>query len=238
MRVLIIDDEEDSQKLLTAFFQSEGFAVALARTSKEGLYNLKSFDPDLVVLDVRLPEMSGEEVCQRIRATSDVPIMMISAYARDNDDIIRGLNSGADDYLPKPLDYDLLKARVDALLRRSTKLEWRDDHPAYVDTHLVIDLNREQVRVGGQPTKLSPLEFRLLVLLVRNISQAVPSLEIVERLWPTAPPDEYIGYVHTYVKRLRDIIEPNPKKPVYIITEHGLGYRFVPQSLPVGEGSE
>lgn len=229
MKVLIIDDEEDSLYLLASFFESEGYEVQEASTSREGLKMLQQSEPDLVILDVRLPHLSGREVCQLIRTFSDVPIVMVSAYDRSNEDIIRGLNVGADDYLPKPIDFDLLKARVTSLLRRSTRTTWRESRPAYIDPFLIVDLYRQQVQIEGQPVSLSPLEYRLLALLVRNANQTVPSLEIVETLWPRADPDEYTGYVHTYVKRLRKIIEPDQQNPRYIITDHGLGYHFESQ---------
>jgi DNA-binding response OmpR family regulator len=150
--------------------------------------------------------------------------------ARDDADIIRGLSIGADDYMTKPLYLRMLDARLKALLRRSHSVTWREARQAYIDNRLVIDLHREQVLVNGKAVSLTALEYGLLALLVRNAGQVIPTIAIVEELWSEAVIDDYGRYVRIYVKRLREIIEPNPGSPRYIMNEHGVGYRFVPQT--------
>ncbi len=195
----------------------------------EALESLRHFAPDLVLLDVRLPSLDGWQVLRQLRAFSDVPVMMITAVAREDEDIVHGLDLGADDYLTKPFSLKVLRARVQALLRRSA---WRDSdwvRSTYVDHHLMIDLRRDVVTVGGERVSMSSLEYRLLRLLVANANQAIPTLEIIEKLWAEEADETYMPYVRIYISRLREIIEPDSRNPQYIVTEHGFGYRFVGQ---------
>ena len=229
MRILIIDDNVEACDTMSVFLNAEGFQVSVAHTGADGLQTMRRVKPDLVILDILLPGMDGREVGQRIRSASDVPILMMSAFAQQAEDVVQGLALGGDDYIFKPIDFDILKARVLALLRRSTGLNGHSRRRAYVDSYLVVDLDNEQVSVQGQHVSLSPLEYHLLEVLVINAGQAVPALEIIEELWPGADGDEHAGSLHTYVSRLRKIVEPNPQNPQYIVTEHGFGYRFIPQ---------
>jgi DNA-binding response OmpR family regulator len=229
MRIVLVDDDADTHEVLTTYLESEGFDVLSAYTGPEGIYLVREHDPDLVILDIELPYMDGWDVCQRIRSFSGVPILMITAVAREDTDIVRGLDIGADDYLLKPIRLEVLKARVRALLRRSTNFDRLDKRRSYVDTRLVVDLDREQVQVEGQRISLSFLEYRLLRILVINIDRAVPMLEIVGELWSENVDDGYARYVRIYIQRLRSLIEPDPHNPRYIVTEHGFGYRFSSQ---------
>ncbi len=226
MRILVIDDDPDTCHLVDVVLGAEGHEVRSATSGEEGLQFLGRAHPDLVILDVMLPHLYGWEVCRHIRTFSDIPVVMISAFARTADDMVHGLECGADDYLPKPLDFNLLRAKVRVLLRRNAQGERRGEHPAYVDAHLTVDLQHQQVYVQGNPVHLSPLEWQLLEILVRNINQAVPAIEIVEELWPGADVDARVSHVYVYVERLRRVIEPDPQNPRYVVTEHGLGYRF------------
>ena len=230
MRIVLIDNDPDTHGFVTPYLARHGLDVLSAYTGPEGLKLVQNRDPDAVILDVELPYLDGWEVCRRIRVFSSVPIMMISAVARDDADIIRGLSIGADDYMTKPLYLRMLDARLKALLRRSHSVTWREARQAYIDNRLVIDLHREQVLVNGKAVSLTALEYGLLALLVRNAGQVIPTIAIVEELWSEAVIDDYGRYVRIYVKRLREIIEPNPGAPRYILNEHGVGYRFVPQA--------
>lgn len=229
MHILIIDDDEESCDLLETFFINEGFVVHYTLAGPGGLQLVSQLKPDLVILDVRMPEMDGREVCQRIRAFSDVPILMISAFAIQVGEMVQGLNCGADDYLAKPLDFDLLIAKVAALLRRSGMVNWQQGHPVYVDPYLMVDLRHQRVCVQGQVVSMSPLEYRLLGLLLYNINRTVPAIDIMEHLWPGRA-GESTDSLRTHIKRLREIIELEPNNPRYILTEHGIGYRFVTQN--------
>ncbi len=235
MHILVIDDDEDTCHLLDTVLGAGGYEVRAANTGEEGLHMLQRCDPDLVMLDVMLPDTDGWRLCRLIRTFSSVPIFMISAFARTVDDMARGLDSGADDYLAKPLDFDLLKAHVRALLRRSAQVGWRSEHLAYLDSHLTVDLRHQQVYVRGNLVILSLLEWQLLELLVCNINQTVPTLEIAEELWPGMADESSMGYVRTYIKRLRQAIEPDSRRPQYLLTERGLGYRFASPEVPYTE---
>ena len=230
MRIVLIDDDPDTHAFLVPFLKTQGFDTYSAYSGEEGLGLVQQFDPDLIMLDVQLPGLNGWEVCQRIRDHSNLPILMMSSVAQDDEDIIRGLSFGADDYLLKPIRLNLLGARLQALLRRSMETTWRSNKRSYLDSHLMISLHREQVSVEGKSVSLSSLEYLLLAILVRNKGFVVSTLDIVDELWAESIDDEYARYVRVYIKRLRDIIEPDPRKPKYIINEHGLGYKFVPQT--------
>lgn len=229
MRIILIDDDTDTHDFLVPYLEAEGFNVHSAYTGYTGLQLVKRNDPDLVILDVRLPQTDGWVICQRIRSFSSVPILMISAIAQRDEDIVYGLNIGADDYLTKPIRPRVLGARVSALLRRNSYVNRRNHRHAYIDYHLMIDLDRQQLRVQGERLSLSALEYRLLELLVRNADYPVPTLEIIEELWSETVGDDYARYVRIYIKRLREMIEPDPRNPRYIVTEHGFGYSFSPQ---------
>ncbi len=228
--ILIIDDDPDTHDFLTPCLEAEGFDVHSAHSGTAGLEMLHQHDLDLVLVDIRLPQIDGWEVCRRIRAFSSIPMVIISAVAQDDDDVVRGLSIGADDYLTKPLRPNVLTARVRALLRRSADVRWRDERKVYVDPHLTVDLHRSQVHVEGQRAALTRLEYLLLETLVVHAGQIVPLLDIVEELWSDEIDIEYARYVRIYIKRLRSIIEPNPSDPKYIITHRGLGYSFQPQA--------
>jgi len=227
MRVVIIDDDTDTHDFLIPYLKSEGFDTYSAFSGKTGLEAVQSEDPDLIVLDVQLPQVDGWDVCRSIRSFSGVPILMISAIAQEDDDVVRGLSLGADDYLLKPIRLNVFGARLRALLRRSANPSWQVNKLAYIDHHLIIDLYRRHVVVQGSRLLLSNLEFRLLEILVANRNHTVPTLEIVEELWSDQTTPDYMHYVRIYIKRLREALEADPRHPQYIITEHGLGYQFV-----------
>lgn len=229
VRIVLVDDDQDTQDILVPYLTGEGFRVYGVDDGQEALESLRHFAPDLVILDVRLPSLNGWQVLRQLRSFSDVPVMMITAAAREDDDVVHGLDLGADDYLVKPFPLKVLRARVQALLRRSAWQETDWTRSTYVDHHLMIDLRREVVTVGGARVAMSSLEYRLLRLLVANVNQAVPTLEIIESLWANEADESYMSYVRIYISRLREIIEPDSRQPQYIVTEHGFGYRFVGQ---------
>ena len=229
MDIILIDDEPDTHQVLGLYLESHGFKVHSAYSGADGLTLMNQHHPDLVILDVLLPQLPGWEVCERIRAFSDVPIMMISALADQEEDVIHGLDVGADDYLSKPLRLGVLRARINALLRRSALPPRRQRRRSYVDAHLMINLDREEVYVCGERVQPSALEYRLLSALVESAGYAVPTAELVEELWSETMYEDYARYVRIYVGRLREIIEPDPRNPRYIVTEYGFGYRFVPR---------
>lgn len=229
MRIVLIDDDLDTHDYITLYLKSEGFEIYSAYTASEGLELTQQKDPDLVILDILMPQMNGWDTCRRIRTFSNVPVLMISAVACNETDIVHGLSIGADEYLTKPLKPLILQARINALLRRSNNATWRHSRQRYVDSHLAADLYRKEVFVRGERVSLSFLEYRLLELLIINAGIAVPTAEIIEELWSEDANNSHDRYVRIYIGRLRKLIEPEPHEPRYIVTEHGFGYRFNPQ---------
>lgn len=230
MLALLIDDDVDTHDIVVPYLITCGFDTHSAYTGNYGLEFARQHSPDLILLDIQLPELDGWEICKRIRSFSAVPVLIISAIALEDEDIIHGLKIGADDYLIKPLHLGVLQARINAVLRRTTRTERHQDNQVYVDQYLMADLRRRQINVRGQRIVLSPLEYRLLELLIRNIDRTVPMDSIIEELWlDPVSNDDYARYVRIYIKRLRDAIEPDPGRPRYITTDHRIGYRFTSQ---------
>lgn len=231
MRIVVIDDDVDYQEILSTQLEAEGFKVFCAQTGLEGLNLTRQCDPDLIILDVSMPYLNGWETCETLRSFSKVPVMMVSAVAKEEADEIRALRLGADSYLTKPIGYTLLKAHINALLRRSSEVKWQQHRLTYIDEYLQIDLYRQEVTVNLNYVSLSDLEFRLLELLVSHANEIVTSLEIMEALWGENGHQNknHLDYVRIYIGRLRRHIEPDPTNPAYIINIHGMGYRFTSQ---------
>ena len=227
-RVLIVDDEAAIRDALGRKLQREGFNVTLAGNGLEGLGAFHTEHPDLVVLDIVMPEMSGLVVCQRIREVAETPIMMLSAQAITEEDIIEGLNAGADEYLVKPIRLNEFVARVQALLRRA-QMASLEAETGYNDGYLSVDLQRRHVHVDGQKVHLTPTEFKLLVVLMENAGRVVPQRDLLEQVWGPEYIDD-VYYPRVYISQLRRKIEPDPSNPIYILTEHRVGYRFEKQS--------
>lgn len=228
MKVLIVDDEQAIRDALGRKLQREGFTVFTAANGLEGLRLFHGEHPDLVVLDIVMPQMDGLTVVRRIREVAETPIMVLSAKAVTEDDIVEGLTAGADEYLVKPVRLNEFAARIRALLRRSQMISSETDH-GYEDGYLSVDLHRRQVRVNGEKKHLTPTEFKLLVVLMENAGRVVPQRELLEQVWGREYIDD-IYYPRVYVSQLRRKIEPDPGNPIYILTEHRVGYRFERQS--------
>lgn len=228
MKILIVDDEQPIREALGRKLQRENMVVLLAANGLEGLRLFHSERPDLVILDIVMPEMDGLTVVRRIREVSDTPIMVLSAKAVTEDDVVEGLSAGADEYLVKPIRLNEFTARVRALLRRSQMMS-PDSEGGYEDGYLSVDLHRRQVRVNGDKKHLTPTEFKLLVVLIENSGRVVPQRELLEQVWGKEYVDD-IYYPRVYVSQLRRKIEPDPANPIYILTEHRVGYRFEKQA--------
>ena len=228
MKVLIVDDEQPIREALGRRLQREDMGIVLAANGLEGLRLFHAEHPDLVVLDIVMPEMDGLTVVRRIREVAETPIMVLSAKAITEEDIVEGLAAGADEYLVKPIRLNEFVARVRALLRRSQMTTTESDL-GYEDGYLSVDLHRRQVRVNGDKRHLTPTEFKLLVVLIENAGRVVPQRELLEHVWGKEYIDD-IYYPRVYVSQLRRKIEPDPTNPIYILTEHRVGYRFEKQS--------
>ena len=222
--VLVVEDEESFVEALTVGLKREGFRVEVARDGVEALERFDAVHPDLVLLDVMLPMVSGIEVCRQIRTHSRVPIIMVSARTSEID-IVVGLDVGADDYVSKPYRMRELVARIRASLRR---LPVRDEAtaPTVVEVgHVRLDAERHEVFVRNNPVRLPLKEFELLEALLDNAGRVLTRDALIDRVWGSS----YVGDTKTldvHIKRLRAKIEADPKSPVSIVTIRGLGYKF------------
>lgn len=224
-KVLIIDDDHVLVDLVRNALRAERYAVYAARDGQDGLRVMYEQRPDLVILDINMPTMDGWTTCQRIREVSSVPIVMLTA--RDEpEEIIKGLDLGADDYIVKPFDINVLKARVRANLRRAATAEvLRRPDVTYADDYLTVNLDERRVTIEGKPVRLTPTEFNLLAHLVDSAPRVVPYRDLLEQVWGFEYIDD-IDYLRVYVWHLRRKLEPDSKNPTYIVNELGVGYRF------------
>jgi two-component system, OmpR family, KDP operon response regulator KdpE len=232
-RVLIIEDDKELSRLLQLDLKRFGYEALTASNGLEGLRLFHELRPDLVVLDVALPLMDGMTVCERIRALSDVPILMMTASAITEEEIAEGLNIGADEFMLKPLRNIEFHARVKALLRRAG-LNESDANQAqqpmwYQDEYLSVDLKARRVTVNGAEIRLTPTEFKLLATFIRNPDGVLTFQQLLEQVWGFEYTREH-HYPRIYVSHLRRKIEPDIKNPTYIQNEYGVGYRFIGRS--------
>jgi DNA-binding response OmpR family regulator len=227
MKVLIVDEEPDVVKLVTMSFrvQQPEWEVIGAQDGPEALALIEGERPDVVLLDIGLPEMSGFAVLKAIRVFSDVPVIMLTV--RDDElSKVQGLELGADDYVTKPFSHLELLARVRAVLRRAQALPLAHEQP-FVSGDIHVDFARRQVMVRGQPLALTGTEYRLLYHLVRSAGRVMTHEALLARVWGREYTDE-ISYLKSYINRLRNKLEQDPRHPEYILTEYGVGYWFCP----------
>ncbi|MFC1994926.1 response regulator transcription factor [Chloroflexota bacterium] len=226
-KVLVVDDNATLVRLVDQVLTQKGYEVFKANNGQEALRLLFDQRPDLVLLDVVMPEMDGWQTCSRIRDVSDVPIIILTGERIGEDDIVRGLDYGADEYLLKPVGNKELVARVRAALRRAeaaSSLEKRKEL-VFSDGFLTVDISERKVTVNGERVKLTPREFRLLALLVENAGRILTHRQILEKVWGWEYIDD-VDYVRIYISHLRQKIEPEPAQPKYVLTESGVGYYF------------
>jgi DNA-binding response OmpR family regulator len=223
--ILLVDDEDSIQKLLAYPLEREGYRVLQARDGEEALERFASERVDLVVLDIMLPKLDGLEVCKRLRAQSEVPIIMLTA--RDDElDKVLGLELGADDYITKPFSIREFRSRVRALLRRaSVSRQVKEDGELITAEGLTIDLARRQVEVGGERVQLTYVEFELLRILASHPGRVYSRRMLLEALWGGADYREP-RTIDVHVRHLREKLERDPGAPEYILTVRGVGYRF------------
>lgn len=224
-RVLVVDDEPRMTRFIRLNLEHDGFLVSEAASGTEALEELRDQLPDLVLLDVLMPDIDGFETLSLIREISNVPVIMLTARG-DEDDRVRGLELGADDYITKPFSPRELVSRVRAVLRRTETPSPATHAPIEVDDRLKIDFGRREVWVEGKLVKLRPTEFKLLYHLVQNAGWVVPHDQLLAKVWGYEYRDE-THYLRLYVNYLRQKLEKDPSDPQYILTERGVGYRFV-----------
>lgn len=224
-RILVVDDEERMVRFIRLNLEHDGFQVIEAFKGSQAIDKIRSSLPDLVLLDVMLPDIDGFEVLRIIRETSAVPVIMLTAKGEE-EDRVRGLEMGADDYITKPFSPRELVSRVRAVLRRTETLGVSTHGLIEVDDRLKIDFDRHEVWVEGKLVKLRPTEYRLLYHLVKNAGWVLTHDQILTKVWGYEYRDEP-HYVRLYINYLRQKLEKDPARPQYILTERGLGYRFV-----------
>ena len=223
--VLVADDEPHIVQVVRMNLEAEGHRVIAASSGTETLKRVREDLPDLVLMDVGMPELDGFETLQLLREMSDVPVIMLTVRSSE-EDIVRGLELGADDYITKPFRARELSSRIKAVMRRSAGPQQPESAILKIDDHLSVDYNSREVIVAGERIKLRPTEFRLLYHLIENAGWVVPHETLLSKVWGYEYRDE-IHYVRLYITYLRQKIEPDPGNPRYILTERGTGYRFV-----------
>ena len=223
--ILVVDDEPRYVRAIQFNLEASGYEVLVARDGQTAIELAASEEPDLVILDIRMPDLDGYEVCRRIRQFSGVPIIMLTALAQDNDKV-KGLDTGADDYVTKPFSAEELLARVRAKLRRVKGQVASRSESVFRAGELLVDFARQRVFTDCREVKLSPTEYHLLCELVQNANRVLVPDYLLREVWGTG----YEGEVHMLwqaVHRLRRKIEQDPKDPQYIQTRSGIGYVFV-----------
>jgi two-component system KDP operon response regulator KdpE len=225
-RILVIDDDAEMVELVRVVFTREGAEVYSAADGREGICQYGACRPDLILLDVMMPELDGWETCRLFREFTDVPIVFLTALGR-NQEIVRGLDCGAVDYVTKPFSPNVLLARARAAMRERAAAQAPKLHPPTVfdDGYLWIDVAGHQVKVDGEPVSLTATEYRLLTYLVEHAGRVLTYEQILGHVWGQEYRDS-VDYVHVYVSHLRHKIEWDPSRPAYVLTERGVGYRF------------
>ncbi len=222
-RVLVVEDEPNLREPLVYLLEKEGYQVIEADNGNDAVDSFRKNSPDLILLDLMLPGMSGNEVCRTIRLESQVPIIMITAKDTEIDKVV-GLEIGADDYVTKPYSTRELLARMKAVLRRGSEVSISEVGLLKAGP-VVMDLDRHTVSVNGDPIQMPLKEFELLELLIENVNRVLTRGQIIDRVWGS----NYFGDTKTldvHVKRVRSKIEEDPSRPRHLITVRGLGYKF------------
>lgn len=242
-RILVVDDEERMVRFIRLNLEHDGFRVTESFNGNQAINSVRSALPDLVLLDVMMPDLDGFEVLRVIRETSNVPVIMLTAKGEE-DDRVRGLELGADDYITKPFSPRELVSRVRAVLRRTESTTSMTHGIIEVDEHLKLDFDRREVWLDGKLVQLRPTEYRLLYHLVQNAGWVVTHDQLLAKVWGYEYRDEP-HYVRLYINYLRKKLEADPANPKYILTERGVGYRFVDfrrqkpgETIPLGSSPQ
>ena len=222
--VLLIEDEPEIRRFLRTTLPEHGFKFSEAVTGQDGLAQAKARNPDLILLDLGLPDLEGTEVIRRLREWTPTPIIVLSA--RDQEQIkVAALDLGADDYVTKPFGVDELLARMRATLRQMARASVEQGDPVFTTGQLRVDLGRRQVFVSDEEVHLTPIEYKLLTTLVRYAGKVVTHRQLLKDVWGPLHVDEG-HYLRVYMRQLRNKLEANPAQPQYLLTELGVGYRL------------
>lgn len=224
-RILVVDDEERMVRFIRLNLEHDGFRVIEAFNGTQAINKVRSSLPDLVLLDIMMPDIDGFEVLRIIREVSTIPVIMLTAKGEE-DDRVRGLELGADDYITKPFSPRELVSRVKAVLRRTELASGSSHDIIQVDSRLKLDFDRREVWLDDELVQLRPTEYRLLYHLVQNAGWVISHDQLLAKVWGYEYRDEP-HYVRLYINYLRKKLEEDPSNPKYILTERGVGYRFV-----------
>jgi DNA-binding response OmpR family regulator len=227
MKVLVIEDDPGIIEVVSLCFQLRwsGTSVISADSGNKGVEFVETESPDVVILDIGLPDMDGYQVLREIRRFSDVPVLMLTVRSEDTD-IAKGLELGADDYITKPFSHIELIARVQAVLRRAQGLPATDEERPFTSGTLSVDFNRNEVLLAGEPVKLTSTERKLLYYLIRNEGRILSHESLLTKVWG----DTYVDardLLRVHIQHLRQKLEDNSESPNIIVTEHGIGYKFI-----------
>lgn len=223
--IVLIEDEQQIRRLVTSALENAQFQVFSAETGKQGLIEIGTRKPDVVVLDLGLPDIDGLNVIAEVRNWSNIPIIVLSARMQEADRVA-ALDAGADDFLSKPFGTPELLARIRAQLRRSNMMNDETNQGIYSFGDIAVDLPRRLISKALQPVHLTPIEFRLLSVLVKNAGRVVTQRQLLKDVWgPSYIENEH--YLRIYMSHLRQKLENNPSQPEHFITEIGVGFRFI-----------
>jgi two-component system KDP operon response regulator KdpE len=225
-RVLVIEDDVHIRSVLRTLLESAGYRVELAENAARGLIEARANRPDAVLIDLGLPDRDGQQLIRDIRQFSTVPLLVLSARSAEQQKIM-ALDSGADDYVTKPFDAGELLARLRAALRRNVRAA--DQSEVLTLGRLTVDLARREARESGEPVHLTPLEFRLLEVLARNLGLIVTQEQVISQVWGPERLED-TRRLRSYIKMLRQKLEPDPARPRVLLTEAGVGYRLLAEA--------
>jgi two-component system KDP operon response regulator KdpE len=222
--ILIVEDEAQMRRFLRTSLANQGYRIVEATTGEEALVRARAHNPELVLLDLGLPDLEGIEVCRRLREWMHAPIVIVSARGQE-DDKVRALDEGADDYLTKPFGTKELMARIRVALRHGARAGAASAEPVLVVGELRIDLDKRTVNVAGAEVHLTPIEYKLLAVLMKNAGKVLTHRQLLKEVWGPAYA-EHTQYLRVYMTQLRHKLERDAARPKYLQTEPGVGYRL------------
>jgi two-component system KDP operon response regulator KdpE len=222
--LLLIEDEPQMQRFLRIVLQSDGYSVIESQTGKEGLMQAATRSPDIILLDLGLPDIDGLEVTRRLREWSDIPIIVLSAREQEQDKI-KALDAGADDYLTKPFGAGELLARIRVAMRHKLMRQDTAGEPVFILANLRVDMSQRQVFLDEQEVHLTPIEYKLLTVLIQNAGKVVTHSQLLKEVWGPSYSKE-TQYLRVYMTQLRHKLESDPARPLFLINEPGIGYRL------------
>lgn len=222
--ILLIEDEPQMQRFLRIVLQGQGYCFIEAQTGQEGLMQAATRSPDIILLDLGLPDIDGLEVTRRLREWSDIPIIVISAREQEQDKV-KALDAGADDYLTKPFGTGELLARIRVAIRHKVMRQSTTGEPVFILDNLRVDMSRRQVFLNEQEVHLTPIEYKLLTVLIQNAGKVVTHNQLLKEVWGPSYTKE-TQYLRVYMTQLRHKLELDPARPRFLINEPGIGYRL------------